>query len=90
MIAPHNNPAELSGHSNYFVGVGAVADDIAEVPDHIMFWRGCKNRFKCLKIRMNVGDHKCAHVGLAASVRSTWPVLDSVEGNMQTVSMQKV
>lgn len=79
MITPHNNPAELPDHINYFVGVCAIADDIAEIPNHIVLWRNGKNRFKCLEIRVNVGDYKCAHFSPAASVHSTCPRFEPIE-----------
>jgi hypothetical protein len=62
VIAAHNNSTELPGQFNNFIGVRAVAYDIAEIPDHIMFRRGGKNRFESREIGVNVRNHECTHL----------------------------
>jgi hypothetical protein len=44
VIAPHNDSVELPDHINHLVGVCAVADDIAKVPNLIVVWRSGKDR----------------------------------------------
>ena len=46
VIAAHDNPTQLPGQFNNLIGIRAVAYDIAEIPDHIMFRRGGKNRLE--------------------------------------------
>jgi hypothetical protein len=54
VIAAHNNPAETSGPINDLIGIGAIANNIAEIPDNIVWRRSGKSRFEGRKIRMNV------------------------------------
>lgn len=54
VIATYRIPAKFPGQINHFIRVGAVADNIAKIPDDVVLWRGAKNSLECLKIRMNV------------------------------------
>jgi hypothetical protein len=64
VIAADHNSAEFPGQMDHLVGIRAVANDIAEIPDRVMRWRSRKNRLECLEIRVNVGDDKGAHLTL--------------------------
>jgi glycine/D-amino acid oxidase-like deaminating enzyme len=63
VIAADHNSAELPGQINHLVGIRAVANDIAEIPDRVIVWRSRKNRFESRQIGMNVGNDKRAHAG---------------------------
>jgi hypothetical protein len=39
VIAAYRNPANFSGQINHFIGIAAVADKIAEIPDDVVLWR---------------------------------------------------
>ena len=62
MIATDHNPAELPCQINHFIGIRAIANNIAKIPNGVILGRSGKNRFESLQIGMNVGDQKCAHV----------------------------
>ncbi len=62
VIAAHDNTTELPGQINNFIGICAIADDVAEVPDGVVFWCSGKNSLECLEIGVNVGNNKCSHV----------------------------
>jgi hypothetical protein len=67
MIAANHNSAEILGPINHPIGIRAVANDIAEIPDHVALWRGGKNRFESRKIGMDVGDNESAHFSLSVA-----------------------
>lgn len=36
VIAAYRNPPKLPGQINHFIGIGAVANNIAEIPDDVV------------------------------------------------------
>lgn len=62
VIATYRDPAKFSGQINHFVGIATVADNVAQVPDHVVFWRRGKNSLKSWEIRVDVGYDKRTHV----------------------------
>ena len=46
VIAAHDNPTQLPDKFNNLIGIRAVADDVAEIPNRIMLGRGGKNRLE--------------------------------------------
>lgn len=75
MIASHHNPVKLSGQLNRFIGIRAVSNNIAEVPDHIVLWCSRKNRFERRQIGEDIRENKCAyqslHIVLSPRLRFT-------------------
>jgi hypothetical protein len=67
VIAAHDNPAHFPDQFNNFIGVRAVAYDIAEIPNHIMRGRGSKNSFESREIGVNVRNHECMHLSLCVA-----------------------
>ena len=60
VIAANRNSTELPGQINHLVGIRAVANGIAEIPDRVIRWRSLKNRLENLQIGVNVGKDKRA------------------------------
>jgi hypothetical protein len=57
VIASDHNSAEFPRQLNHFIRVCAIADDVAEVPDGIVFRSSGKNSLECLEIGVNVGNN---------------------------------
>lgn len=62
VIAAHHNAAKFPRQFNHFIRVCAIADNVAEVPDRVIWWRCRKHRFESRQIGMDVGDDEGAHV----------------------------
>ena len=43
MIAAHDNTAEPPGQINNLIGISAIANDIPEIPDDVMWWSNGEN-----------------------------------------------
>jgi hypothetical protein len=61
VIATYDNPAKLPYQIYNFIGIRAVANDIAEIPNSIVRGRSSKNRLEGREVGVDVGDDKCAH-----------------------------
>lgn len=70
VIAADHNSAKLPRQLNRFIGVCAVANDIAEIPDDVVMRRSRKNCLESRQIGMNVGNDKRAHLRLTLAF---WP-----------------
>jgi hypothetical protein len=67
MIATHENTTETPGQINNLIGICAIANNIAEIPDGIILRSSGKNGLEGRKIGMDVGDDKGAHLSLSVS-----------------------
>ena len=69
MIAAHDNTAEPPGQINNLIGISAIANDIPEIPDDVMWWSNGENCPECLEARVNVGDDKGTHISISFGVK---------------------
>ena len=61
MVAANKNRAKLAYAFRHFIGIGAIADDIAKIEDTIMRWRRLQAGLQGFQIRMNVRNDEYAH-----------------------------
>ena len=57
VITADHNSAKFPRQLNHLVRVRAIADDVAEVPDAVVFRCSGKNSLECLEIGVNVGNN---------------------------------
>src|SRR5215467_12130767 len=61
MISTHVDACERADGVDDLVGIGAVADDVAEIPKLIEGARSGEHGLKGLKISVNIGDDQGTH-----------------------------
>ena len=61
VIAADEERAQLTGAGNHLIGIGAVTDDVAQIPDYVVCGKSIDARLERINIRMNVTDNEDAH-----------------------------
>jgi hypothetical protein len=61
MVATHKDTAQRSSAIDHLIWIGAVTDNVAQVPHHVMRWRSSDNGVKRLQVGVDIRKDKCAH-----------------------------
>ena len=61
VIAAHENFSQLARAVGHFIRAGAVADDVAEIHDHVERRRGRESGVESFEIGVNVAEKQYAH-----------------------------
>src|SRR5215471_13239025 len=61
MVSTHKDAANRAGAIDHLIGIGAVANNITKIPDHVVLRRSPNDSVKRLKIGVDIGKDKGAH-----------------------------
>ena len=88
VVAANEYRTKAANPLDDFIGIGRVADRVAEVPDSVMRRCGGEDCFQRVKVRMNVGQDESAHENSQAGTAAMLQECFQIGSSCQRLSIQ--